>query len=436
MVSRVACALAFILPVLVKANPAPQRPPPPSNTVVCARAPAPSFPVSVASGFRAGPVLGGLTIPRGLTLDSRGNLLIVERGKGVTGHTVDNNGCVTRSRVVIADTDLNHGIGLSEDGTKLFASSSTTVWSWDYNPRTLTATNRRTIVRGISAEAHRTRTLVLSKENPNFLVVSVGANENVDRASIDPAVGRSQIRSFDLRRIPNGGAVFNGPQGRVLGFGIRNGVGVAEDQRGVVHTIDNSLDNAFRVVGGVQIDVHNDNPAEGIFRLGRASNPSNVFAGAPFCYPVWDPSLITDSNMRIGDVFSIEPESEFNDGFCAANAQRPAALLPPHTSPLDITFGVNSDSSLYVTLHGSFNRAPAQGYKVVRVPGRYTRDGWVPTADPRSNSSFTNFLTNTRDEGLCEEGCFRPASLVWSPNGRHLYVSSDTTGEVFLARRV
>lgn len=33
------------------------------------------------------------------------------------------------------------------------------------------------------------------------------------------------------------------------------------------------------------------------------------------------------------------------------------------------------------------------------------------------------------------EGCFRPVGLVFNPTGENLYVSSDTTGEVFMLKR-
>jgi len=75
----------------------------------------------VASGWRVAPILGKLSNPRGIVLDSRGNLLVVERNKGITIHTLGSNGCVTSSKTLISDTSLNHGIDINAAGNKLAA---------------------------------------------------------------------------------------------------------------------------------------------------------------------------------------------------------------------------------------------------------------------------------------------------------------------------
>jgi hypothetical protein len=54
-------------------------------------------------------------------MDDRGHLLVLERGKGVTAHTLDENGCVVDSTTVIEDTSLNHGLDLAPSGDKLIA---------------------------------------------------------------------------------------------------------------------------------------------------------------------------------------------------------------------------------------------------------------------------------------------------------------------------
>lgn len=60
-------------------------------------------------------------MPRGIVIDTLGNLLVVERGKGVTGHRLNAQGCVISSKVVIADTSLNHGIDVNVLGNRLVA---------------------------------------------------------------------------------------------------------------------------------------------------------------------------------------------------------------------------------------------------------------------------------------------------------------------------
>lgn len=36
--------------------------------------------------------------------------MVLERGIGVTGHTLDANGCVTDSKVIVDDDRLNHAV--------------------------------------------------------------------------------------------------------------------------------------------------------------------------------------------------------------------------------------------------------------------------------------------------------------------------------------
>lgn len=50
---------------------------------------------SVANGYEARLIAQGLQKPRGIIFDNKGNLLVVERGTGVTSFTVDGSGsCV------------------------------------------------------------------------------------------------------------------------------------------------------------------------------------------------------------------------------------------------------------------------------------------------------------------------------------------------------
>ncbi|EAU83830.2 hypothetical protein CC1G_09499 [Coprinopsis cinerea okayama7 len=410
--------------------------PTPTGPLSCPGAPAPSYVMNVAPGWRVTPVLGRLRSPRGITMDSRGNLLVLQRGIGVTGHQVDANGCVTSSQTIIQDTRLNHGLDVV--GNKLYASSSDIAWSWDYDPVAMTVSNMKVLVTGMFNPGHNTRTIHVSRKYPDFISLSVGSDSNIDVPSFQPAVGRSQIRVFDMRNLPANGAPYNSSYGKVFGYGLRNDVGIAEDRAGIVYSVENSLDNAYRTVNGVRRDIHNNNPAEKVYRLGNPTSPNeNLFGGYPYCYTVWEETDIIDKSVRPGDWFVQDTgNSQYTDAWCEANSVKPIALLPPHTAPLDMKFGVRpDDTNLYVGLHGSWNRSPPQGYKVVIIPGRYSATGeWSPTVDlAQTKTSFTDLLTN-RNENQCQGGCFRPVGLIFSANGENLYVSSDTSGEIFLLK--
>ncbi|KAF9057253.1 hypothetical protein BJ165DRAFT_1333787, partial [Panaeolus papilionaceus] len=417
-------------------------PSPTSTVVTCPGAPNPVYTMVPASGWRVMPVLGRLSSPRGITLDSRGNLIVVQRGLGVTGHTLNSDGCVTSTKTIISDTSLNHAVEFNPSGNKLFASSSDIAWSWDYDASSMTATNKKTLITGMYNAGHNTRTLLVSKKYPNLLMASVGSNGNIDLPSFTPASGRAQVRVFDWTTLGSSGVPYT--QGRVMGYGLRNDVGLVEDGGGIVHSVENSMDDGYRTINGVKRDVHNDNPAEKVYRLGSPNSPANLFGGYPYCFSVWLPSSFVDKTFTAGDWFVQAPNSTLTDAWCQANAVKPSLLLPPHTAPLDMKFGVGNDkTNLYVGLHGSWNRSPPQGYKVVVVPGRVDSSGaWSPSASLASSpSAFTDLLRN-RDESQCtsvlilwSSGCFRPVGLVWSTNGENLYISSDTSGEVFLMKR-
>lgn len=112
--------------------------------------------------------------------------------------------------------------------------------------------------------------------------------------------------------------------------------------------------------------------------------------------------------------------------------------MAAHSAPLDAIF--NKDySSLYITFHGSWDRTPATGYKVVEVPFAKTASGFGPKAAlvDSVKSGYTDILFSP-DEGNCSTTqCFRPVSFAKDKYER-MYVTSDsgTEGELLLLGRV
>jgi glucose/arabinose dehydrogenase len=95
--------------------------------------------------------------------------------------------------------------------------------------------------------------------------------------------------------------------------------------------------------------------------VGNPSAPNGSYHGYPYCFTVYNSADIVDKSMQPGDWFAQDTSSQYNDAWCNANAIKPLAILPPHTAPLDLKFGVRqSDTNLYVPLHGSWNRSPPQ----------------------------------------------------------------------------
>jgi hypothetical protein len=190
-------------------------------------------PVLTAKGWKAVKVAGDLTQPRVLTFDTAGNLLVVQNGKGITAHTVDSNGCLASETTVISQRNLNHGMVLSPDGKTLYASSATQVYAWDYDAATKSVGNSsRILISGMDNRGHVTRSLAIPPKYPNLLVVSHGSNDNYDFEAGNMAAGRSCVKVFDTTKTPTDG--YNYPTGGYqMGYGLRNGVGLAFDANGM-----------------------------------------------------------------------------------------------------------------------------------------------------------------------------------------------------------
>jgi len=127
----------------------------------------------------------------------------------------------------MAEQKLNHGIDLSADGKTLFVSSTSTVWAYPYDAAAGTVGTRKTLVTGMLSGGHSTRTVLASKKDPDLLVVSVGSNGNVDASTSQITYGRSQLRTFSIAKTSQASVAYTA--GTVLGWGLRNSVGVAEN---------------------------------------------------------------------------------------------------------------------------------------------------------------------------------------------------------------
>jgi glucose/arabinose dehydrogenase len=108
-----------------------------------------------------------------------------------------------------------------------------------------------------------------------------------------------------------------------------------------------------------------------------------------------------------------------------AKAVAPDYALGPHVAPLGLvaaqgnTLPARFVSGMFIGEHGSWNRKPHSGYKVVFVPF----DGGKPVGAPLD--VLTGFLS---DEGTSTFG--RPAGVTVAADGALLF-SDDTNGIVY-----
>lgn len=319
------------------------------------------------------------------------------------------------------DPQIGHGLALSKD--TLYASTSNNVYSWPYSNGTLG--ERGTLVTNMTNSGHSSRTLLLSRDESTILV-SRGSAGNIDPLALDKATGHCQIRQFSTK--PDTQAFNFSSSGRLVGWGLRNSVGVAEHPDGGIWSVENSVDNLKRR----GVDIHQDNPAEELNFHGKINDTAEGGNyGYPSCFALWGTSGVPDiGTLTTGDQFAADANASITpnaptDAQCNDEFIEPVLALQAHTAPLDIKFD-DTGNTAYISLHGSWNRDDKVGYAVSTVEFANGQ----PVAAHNSTSAVANILSNA-DVNLCPEKCFRPVGLAWDASGR-LWMSSDTTGEIYV----
>lgn len=335
----------------------------------------PSYPTPLtADGWQAQLVATGLSKPRGIIFDTSGNLLVVQQGSGIVHLTFNDGGstCLDVSKKTFlinatavsvvpqsafADTDiiqLNHGIALSNDGKTLYASSSEAVFSWSYDASAVTVSDtNQTLVTGMTNDDHTTRTLMMSQKEPGMLLVSRGSTSNIDTEAELLSSGHSQIKAFDLNNVNSSAPYDFNTQGRLLGWGLRNSVGVAEEPTtGGIYSVENSADEIDRA----GIDIHQNNPGEemnyhGFLNASTENQGGNY--GYPLCFALWNTSIPDLGSLKVGDQFTLDQNATLNDTTCQTEKVSPRLTFQAHMAPLDIKFLPNGTEA-YISFHGSW----------------------------------------------------------------------------------
>ncbi|KIL88324.1 hypothetical protein FAVG1_08403 [Fusarium avenaceum] len=401
----------------------------------------PKASIATAEGVEYKLLRTGLQRPRHLVVDTEGNLLITEAGaKGVRRVVLDGGKdlsvCIDSDDALISGANLNHGIALTADGKTILVSSPSEVYAYDYDASEGKVGSRRTVITGMSATStHSTRTLTIPLAgNPNLLLVAGGSDGNLDVETVDKDVVRSQVRVFNIDDMLAADAPLEYGKASLLGWGLRNSVGWAEDpSTGNIWSVENSIDNLFR--DGV--DIHNSNPGEELNFHGLPNDTSSAQYGSnygyPGCFSIYDASIIEDypGGANVGKQMAGTPEGEKDLGFTDEECQEkqaPRITFGSHLAPLDIKF--RDGSAAYIAIHGSWNRNPGDGYRLSKVDfanGQPVSASDDPDAEER-------LMWNT-DNSKCPSGCFRPAGLTFDKDGR-LFMTSDSTGELYVVTGV
>ncbi|ODA75870.1 hypothetical protein RJ55_08511 [Drechmeria coniospora] len=405
------------------------------NNINCPNRIAMSYqPPVAAPGWQYRIAANGMRKPRSIVFDNRGGLLVIDVGVGILRLTIRNDwgtDCVVMSepRRIISCPELSHGIALSHDGRTLYASSPNEVFSWAYDPETGNIIGpRRTVVAALSPTDKTTRTLLSSHRMPGTLVFSRGGiygSGNNYPSAYDTASGDAQIRALDLSFRRGDGMPHDFRDGDVLGWGLRNPIGVAEHPNtGGIWSVESSVDDL--VGGGTyggRLNYH------GVLGDGRPVAPRDGNIAPQPCYGRGDAARIPyEASIRTATQFpGLYGTRTLSDGPCNSRYLGPRLAFAPLSAPLDIKFN-RDGSSAFVSFYGTGNRWTPSGYRIAAIP--FNKHTGEPLASRDGPSAAVDILS-TPSHGYRPERCFRPVGLAWDSWGR-LWASSDTTGEIFV----
>jgi len=287
---------------------------------------------------------------------------------------------VAETRTVFAE-HLHSPFGMALVGDDFYVANADALVRFTYRPGATHLDGQPVTVTELPAgiNHHWTKNVIASRDGQK-LYLTVGSNSNVGENGLDIEQGRAAI--WELDRATG--------QKRLFASGLRNPNGLGwEPTTGKLWTVVNERDE----IGSDLVPDYATSVQDG------------GFYGWPYSY--WGTHV--DSRVQ-------PPRSDL-----VAKALTPDYALGTHTASLGLAFA-SADSQLpeafrqgmFVGQHGSWNRDPKSGYKVIFVPFQHGK----PSGPPRD--VLTGFL-NAREEA---QG--RPVGVV--NDGRGGLLVADDVG--------
>ncbi len=286
---------------------------------------------------------------------------------------------------------LNSPFGMVLVGQSLYVAHTDAVWEYPYTPGAtrIDAGGRRLAELPAGALNHHWTKNLIASADGRRLYATVGSNSNVAENGLDAERGRAAIWEIDRRT----------GEGRIFADGLRNPNGMAwEPVTGALWTVVNERDE----LGSDLVPDYLTSVREG------------GFYGWPFS---WYGAHV-DSRV----------EAQRPD--LVASAIVPDYALGSHVAPLGLASSAGSllpppmgqgGQGMFVALHGSWNRRPLAGYKVIFVPFNAGR----PQGPPM------DVLGSFVDADGQAQG--RPVGLVIDSRGA-LLVADDVGNKVWRVR--
>ena len=231
--------------------------------------------------------------------------------------------------------DLHSPFGMALVGDKFYVANADAVVRYNYTDggKQITEPGEKVIDLPAGRINHHWTKNIIANTDGTKLYVTVGSNSNVAERGMDAETGRAAIWEVDLET----------GEHRIFAFGLRNPNGMAWDMKSnTLFTVVNECDE----IGGDLVPDYLTSVQDG------------AFYGWPYSYY----GQYIDERVK-------PQNSEL-----VAKAIQPDYALGAHTASLGLasslgtTLPVEFANGMFVGQHGSWNRKPFSGYKVIFVP--------------------------------------------------------------------
>ena len=422
LLTLAACGDTSILPVGAGVGPTPTLPAPHKSLIPTVDiAPAKGWPQggkpAAAPGLEVSAMATGLDHPRWIHVLPNGDVLVAETNaperpddkKGIKGYIMGKvmakagAAVPSANRITLlrdADGDglaevrtvflkgLYSPFGMALVGDTLYVANSDGIVRFPYKEGAteITAAPQKVApLPGGTLNHHWTKNIIASKDGSK-LYATVGSNSNVAEHGMDKEVNRAAILEVDVKS----GAT------RLFASGLRNPNGMAwEPQTGVLWTVANERDE----IGSDLVPDYLTSVKDG------------GFYGWPYSY--------------YGQHVDVRVKPQRPD--LVARAIPPDYALGAHVAALGLTFaegarlGPQFTNGAFIGEHGSWNRKPLAGYKVV----------YVPFAGGKPNGTPVDVLTGFVDKDGNAFG--RPVGVAIDKAGA-LLVADDVGNVIWRVR--
>ncbi|MFN8482448.1 MAG: PQQ-dependent sugar dehydrogenase [Anaerolineae bacterium] len=334
----------------------------------------------LAPGFSISVLATGLRSPRFMTFDDAGNLLIADMSGSVYRYPAANGAIAPSAQppqplLTGLNTPSSLALFKTDGGQYLYVGETQQISRYPYS--SAGAVGAREVVAALPAGGgHVTRTVAFGPDSKMY--VSVGSSCNI---CDEPDERRAAILQYN----PDGSGSTR------FASGLRNAVGLAfQPGTGALWATVNERDNQG-----------NDIPPDLVTIVGQGQN-----FGWPHCQP---PNAAPQ-----------EPGAD------CANITPPTVPIQAHSAPLGLTFYTGSQfpasysGSLFVAVHGSWNRQPPAEPKLLHI---VFQDGKPVRVD--------DFVAGWQLPSGQRWG--RPVGVVVAPDGS-LIVSDDQAGVLYQVR--